>query len=69
MTVLTTQQLLEQVETAISAVLTSGQSYQIGDKKYTRADLAVLQQMRQDLYTTYQNENNTGTQTNYASFR
>ena len=68
MAVLSTQSLLESVETAITTVLTSGQSYTIGERRYTRADLAVLQQMRRDLKAQYENETY-GPTRNFARFK
>jgi len=56
MAVMTVQSLLESVETAIVTVLTSGQSYRIGDRQYTRADLAELQKMRTSLKAQYDTE-------------
>ncbi len=56
MAVLSIQSLLESVETAIVTVLTSGQSYRIGDRQYTRADLAELQKMRTSLKSQYDTE-------------
>ncbi len=53
MTVLTTLALLEAVETAISTILTSGQDVTIGDRRYKRADLGKLQEMRRDLKAQY----------------
>ncbi len=41
--------LLEQVNAAIAAVLAGGQSYKIGSRSLTRADLARLRDMRADL--------------------
>ena len=35
-------EMLEQVNSAISAVLAGGQSYKIGSRSLTRADLAML---------------------------
>ena len=40
--------LLENTETAISAVL-NGQAYRIGDRTFTRANLAELQTLRREL--------------------
>lgn len=40
---------LNQVNAAISAVLVGGQSYKIGSRSLTRADLALLRSMQQDL--------------------
>ena len=37
-----TEELLKQVNTAIRTVLIGGQSYQIGSRKLTRADLSLL---------------------------
>ena len=44
-----TEELLKQVNTAIRAVLIGGQSYQIGSRKLTRADLSLLRQMQKEL--------------------
>lgn len=43
------KEMLEQVNKAISAVLMGGQSYKIGSRQLTRADLAMLKSMRDDL--------------------
>lgn len=51
------QRLLE-VDTAIHAVLLGGQSYKIGTRSVTRADLALLRQMRDDLAAQLQQEDN-----------
>ncbi len=40
---------LEEVNTAITKVLGGGQSYQMGSRKLTRADLGVLREMRKEL--------------------
>ena len=42
-------EMLEQVNAAISAVLVGGQSYKIGSRSLTRADLSMLKAMRDDL--------------------
>ena len=42
-------EMLEQVNSAISAVLAGGQSYKIGSRSLTRADLSMLKAMRDDL--------------------
>jgi hypothetical protein len=42
-------ELLVQVNTAITAVLAGGQSYKIGSRSLTRADLAMLKALRDDL--------------------
>ena len=46
---MTTEELLKQVNTAIRTVLIGGQSYQIGSRKLTRADLSLLRQMQKEL--------------------
>lgn len=45
----TPQQRLQEVNKAIQAVLLGGQSYKIGTRSLTRADLALLRAMRDDL--------------------
>ena len=42
-------ELLEQVNKAITTVLVGGQSYRIGSRQLTRADLAQLKAIRDDL--------------------
>lgn len=42
-------EMLAQVNAAIAAVLAGGQSYKIGSRQLTRADLAQLKAMRDDL--------------------
>ena len=44
-----TVELLGEVNTAIRTVLIGGQSYQIGSRKLTRADLSLLRQMQKEL--------------------
>jgi hypothetical protein len=46
---LTPAQMLEQVNTAIVSVLAGGQSYSIGSRSLTRADLSMLKAMREEL--------------------
>lgn len=41
--------LLRQVEEAISKITLTGQSYKIGSRSLTRADLAELRAMRKEL--------------------
>lgn len=53
------QRLLE-VDTAIHAVLLGGQSYKLGTRSVTRADLALLRKMRDDLAAQLQTEENGG---------
>ena len=45
----TPQQRLNEVNQAIQSVLRGGQSYKIGSRSLTRADLALLRSMRDDL--------------------
>ena len=42
-------EMLEQNNAAITAVLSGGQSYKIGSRSLTRADLSTLQAMRAEL--------------------
>lgn len=67
MAVLTTLALLESVETAISTILTSGQDVTIGDRRYKRADLGELQQLRKDLKGQYAIEES-GPNRNFVRF-
>ncbi len=53
-------ELLAQVNTAISTVLAGGQSYKIGSRSLTRADLAMLKSMRDDLEAQLAAEDNAG---------
>lgn len=46
---MTAAERLNEVETAITKVLCGGQSYQIGSRKLTRADLSLLRQMQKEL--------------------
>ena len=46
---MTPAEMLAQVNTAITTVLCGGQSYKIGSRSLTRADLAMLKSMRDDL--------------------
>jgi len=46
---LTPRQRLAQVDAAISAVLYGGQSYKLGSRSLTRADLAELRALRDAL--------------------
>ena len=45
----TAAEMLGQVNTAITTVLCGGQSYKIGSRSLTRADLALLRSMKSDL--------------------
>ena len=42
-------ELLDQVNKAITTVLVGGQSYKIGSRSLTRADLSMLKTLRDDL--------------------
>lgn len=43
------EQMLIEVNKAIQAVLLGGQSYKLGSRSVTRADLSLLKDMRDDL--------------------
>ena len=45
----TTSQMLTEVNKAIQSILLGGQSYKIGSRSLTRADLKLLRDMRNDL--------------------
>ena len=46
---ITAASLLQQVNEAITNVLVGGQSYQIGSRKLTRADLSMLRTLKKEL--------------------
>jgi len=46
---MTTEQMLEEVNKAIMAVMVGGQSYKIGSRSLTRADLGTLKELRKTL--------------------
>lgn len=46
---LTPAEMLSQVKQAMVKILVGGQSYQIGTRKLTRADLATLRSMKEEL--------------------
>ena len=46
---LTASQMLSQVNQAIMNIMAAGQSYQIGSRKLTRADLSTLRAMKKEL--------------------
>ena len=56
----TTEMMLSEVETAITTVLIAGQSYKIGSRSLTRADLNLLIRMRNDLRTQLTQEGSNG---------
>lgn len=51
---------LAQVDAAIAAVLAGGQSYKLGSRSLTRADLAQLRALRDDLAAQASQENSEG---------
>lgn len=59
MAIKTTLEQLEEVQTAISAVMT-GQSYSIAGRNLTRADLKALGERETMLLARYQREQGTG---------
>lgn len=56
---LTATEMLQEVNQAIYSVLVGGQSYQIGSRKLTRADLNLLYNMKNDLTAQVQREGET----------
>lgn len=46
---MTAAEMLQQVNETITKVLIGGQSYQIGSRKLTRADLSMLRAMKKEL--------------------
>lgn len=46
---ITAAEMLQQVNDAITNVLVGGQSYQIGSRKLTRADLSMLRTLKKEL--------------------
>lgn len=56
----TTQELLDSVNDAIVAITVGGQSYKIGSRSLTRADLKQLYSMRNDLMAQVASETSTG---------
>ncbi len=52
----TPQQRLTEVNKAIQAVLLGGQSYKLGSRSVSRADLALLKAMRDELEAAIANE-------------
>lgn len=55
----TPEQMLNEVNNAIYAVLVGGQSYKIGTRELTRADLGLLKNMRSELEAQVAAEGNT----------
>lgn len=46
---MTAKELLEEVDNAINTVLVGGQSYKIGSRQLTRADLSELRSLKNEL--------------------
>lgn len=57
---MTNQEMLEQVNSAIIAVAAGGQSYKIGSRSLTRADLKQLYAIKNDLEAQLAQENSSG---------
>lgn len=57
---MTTQELLNEVNNAIVAVMVGGQSYKIGSRSLTRADLKQLYAIKNDLTAQVAAENSSG---------
>ena len=53
----TAREMLEEVTNAIYTVLVGGQSYKLGTRQMTRADLNLLYKMKNDLTAQIQSEN------------
>lgn len=64
------KELLAQVDKALTAVMVGGQSYKIGSRSLTRANLTELRKLRADLAAQVAEEENTGLlgNTNVAFF-
>lgn len=54
------KEFLSNVDKAIEIICTTGQSYQIGTRKMTRADLPTLYKMRNDLLAAEQSSESGG---------
>lgn len=59
-TPVTAQDMLDSVNAAIIAITVGGQSYKIGSRSLTRADLKQLYTMKNDLMAQVASQNNTG---------
>lgn len=59
-TPVTTRDMLDSINAAIMAITVGGQSYKIGSRSLTRADLKQLYSMRNDLTAELAAENSTG---------
>lgn len=56
----TNEQMLIEVETAIQKILVTGQTYKIGSRQLTRADISELIKWRDNLQAQVSEENGTG---------
>ncbi|MCI9365005.1 MAG: peptidylprolyl isomerase [Oscillospiraceae bacterium] len=56
----TAKEMLTEVDNAIRHILIGGQSYKIGSRSLTRADLALLRSMKNDLTAQLAEEDNSG---------
>lgn len=56
----TPQEMLDSVNSAIIAIAVGGQSYKIGSRSLTRADLKQLYAMKNDLMAQVQAQNSSG---------
>jgi len=54
----TYNELLTEIDNAIKAILQGAQSYSIGNRTLTRANLAELRRWRQEIYPLAQQESN-----------
>lgn len=59
-TPVTTKEMLDNVNAAIMAIAVGGQSYKIGSRQLTRADLKQLYQIKNDLTAQLASENTSG---------
>lgn len=57
---ISTQDMLDQINAAIMAIAVGGQSYKIGSRSLTRADLKQLYAMKNDLTAQLASEQSTG---------
>lgn len=65
---LTAQDMLTEVNTAIQNVLVGGQSYKIGSRSLNRADLNLLNRMRNDLTAQVAQNNSSFLDDTYVAF-
>lgn len=66
---ISTAELLGEVKTAIRKILIGGQSYQIGSRKLTRADLYQLRKLKEELEAEIASEGDTSLLDNtYVAF-